>query len=277
MSSAYAKQRQPDLFTGFPGPIVEADWLAQHVMSPALRIVDLRDRQNYDAGHLPGAVWFDRTMLSRTCEDHSVTLISSALFASVIGRLGISNTTPVVAYDDVWGMHAARFVWALWRYGHTQAAVLSGGVDAWTHAKQRVTRSRVLCYPQTFVATPDATQRADMLWLVSHANDRQFLLLDVREEYEYVAGHLPGARHWEWQNAISTRSWAMLHHPESLRERLISAGITPNQRIVTYCNAENRAAHTLVMLRSLGYPDVRLLDDAWRSRVKVAALAAAMD
>jgi thiosulfate/3-mercaptopyruvate sulfurtransferase len=57
----------------------------------------------------------------------------------------------------------------------------------------------------------------------------------------------------------------MTRPPAELRAELLRQGITPDRRIVTYCSSGMRAAHTYLLLRSLGYPDVRVLDDAWRT------------
>jgi len=268
MNPTSAYQRQPSSAPALPGPIIEADWLAtQQRASAAIRIVDLRDRQSYDEGHLPGAVWLDRTALSSTRPDHSVTLVPAEIFTRLMGWLGITTGMPVVAYDDVWGMHAARLVWALRRYGHPQAAVLSGGIESWLQAGRTLICGALLAYPQPFVVAADGSQRADMVWLAAHQGDRQLLLLDVRGAHEYAAGHLPGARHWEWSTATPVGSWAMRRPVDELRAELQAAGITPERRIVTYCSSGSRAAHTYLLLRSLGYPEVRVLDDAWRARL----------
>jgi thiosulfate/3-mercaptopyruvate sulfurtransferase len=267
MNPTSASQRQPSSAPALPGPIIDADWLAaQQRASATVRIVDLRDRTSYDEGHLPGAVWLDRTALSCTRPDHSVTLVPAEIFVRLIGRLGITAGILVVAYDDVWGMHAARLVWALRRYGHPQAAVLSGGAESWLQAGRTLTCGALLAYPRPFVLAADGSQRADMVWLAAHQGDRQLLLLDVRGAHEYAAGHLPGARHWEWSTATPIGNWAMLRPTDELRAELQAAGITPERRIVTYCSSGSRAAHTYLLLRSLGYPEVRVLDDAWRAR-----------
>jgi thiosulfate/3-mercaptopyruvate sulfurtransferase len=262
--SSHLSNRAPVL----PGPIIAAEWLANRRSAAPLRIVDMRDRHSYDEGHLPGALWLDRTALSLTRPDHSVTLVPAALFAALIGRLGIGGDTQVVAYDDVWGMHAARLVWALRAYGHTQAAVLSGGAEAWQQAGRPLTRGGLLAYPQPFALAPDAAQRADLSWLAVHQSDRRLLLLDVRGAHEYTAGHLPGARHWEWSTATPVGSWAMLRPADEIQAELRAAGISPDRQIVTYCSSGSRAAHTYLLLRSLGYPEVRVLDDTWRARVR---------
>lgn len=250
-----------------PALIVEPAWLLSQLGSATLRIIDVRDRPNYDEGHLPGAIWFDRTALSITRHDHSVTLVPAALFASLMGRLGISSDSTVIVYDDVWGMHAARIVWALHRFGHQRAAILSGGAEGWVKAGLVLTQGALTSYPRVFPLGADDTQRADLSWLRMRTSDRSLLLVDVRGKHEYAAGHLTGALHWEWSNGTPTGSWAMLRSPNELRADLHHHGITPNRRIVTYCTSGMRAAHTYVLLRSLDYPDVRVLDDAWRAFV----------
>ncbi len=246
--------------------IVEPAWLARQPAA-ALRILDVRDRPSYADGHLPGAVWLDRSSLSLAHPDHSVTLVPAARFAALMGRLGVGPDTTVVVYDDVWGMHAARVVWALWRFGHRRAAVLSGGAEGWRGAGLPLVRGATLAYPRQFALAPDDSQRASLSWLLSHSADRALLLLDVRGAHEYAAGHLPGARNWEWSNATPVGDHAMLRPPEELRAELLRHGITPDRRIVTYCSSGMRAAHTYLALRGLGYPDVRVLDAPWRRLV----------
>lgn len=246
-------------------PIVDAPWLIARQGDPRLRILDLRDRPSYDAGHLPGAVWFERTAFSLARADHSVILAPGQVFARLMGRLGIAAETTVVVYDDVWGMHAARLAWALRRFGHRRAAVLSGGAEGWQAVGQALTRGATLAFPRSFPLGSDESQYADLSWLRVRTGDRGVLLLDVRGAHEYAAGHLPGARNWEWSRGTPTGGWAMTRPPEELHADLRRYGISPDRRIVTYCTSGMRAAHTCLLLRSLGYPDVRVLDAAWRA------------
>lgn len=123
---------EPALFSKLArSAIVEPALLAGQIGCAGLRILDVRDRASYGDGHLPGAVWLDRNALSWRRLDNTVTLLMAEPFAALMGRLGIDGETTVVVYDDVWGMHAARVVWALRRYGHRRAAALSGGAEGW--------------------------------------------------------------------------------------------------------------------------------------------------
>jgi thiosulfate/3-mercaptopyruvate sulfurtransferase len=250
-----------------PGPFVSNYWLSDRLDQPEVRILDVRERALYADGHLPGAIWLDRNVLRRRGADRAVLLVAPAVFASIMSRLGINRETTVIVYDDVWGMHAAWVVWALRRYGHWRAAVLSGGAELWQQRGGAISTSLLYSYPQVFVANTDDTQRADMRWLNARADPR-LLVLDVRATHAYTAGHLPGAQHWEWNDGVPIGSWEALRPQEELRAALETVGITPNRRIVTYCATGSRAAHTALMLRSLGYPEVRVLDDSWQQWVR---------
>ena len=120
------------------GPVVGAGWLADNLDSVV--VADVRwyldgrsGRDAYDRGHLPGARFVDL--------DSDLSAPSSAAggrhplpdperFAEAMGRLGIGDGDPVVAYDDASGVIAGRMWWMLDSLGHP-AAVLDGGIGAW--------------------------------------------------------------------------------------------------------------------------------------------------
>src|SRR5919198_4907439 len=120
------------------GPLVSAEWLSAHLSE--VRVVDVRwyldgrsGRAAYRSGHLPGAVWLDvdselSGWASPAAGRHP--LPTPEQFAAVLGRVGIAQGTPVVAYDDAGGSIAARLWWMLHVLGEP-VAVLDGGLAAW--------------------------------------------------------------------------------------------------------------------------------------------------
>ena len=76
-------------------------------------------------------------------------------------------------------------------------------------------------------------------------DDRQFFLVDVREDNEWNAGHLPQA----------------IHLGKGIIERDIETAI-PNQdaEIVLYCGGGYRSALAADHLQQMGYTNVRSLD-----------------
>jgi thiosulfate/3-mercaptopyruvate sulfurtransferase len=96
-------------------------------------------RREYDAGHIPGARFVDlHTQLAGGPGGGRHPLPEVADFTALLGALGITPATFVVAYDSSGGAMAARLWWMLRSIGHGQVAVLDGGYPAWVAAGQPV-------------------------------------------------------------------------------------------------------------------------------------------
>src|SRR5262247_4036508 len=121
-----------------PDQLVETDWVAAHAADPNVRIVDMRS-MGYQAGHVPGAVYLSPQAI-RDANSPPTFLPTPAAFEQMMSKLGISNTTRVVAYDERGGIYAARLWWILNYYGHTNVAVLNGGWTKWTAENRATTK-----------------------------------------------------------------------------------------------------------------------------------------
>src|SRR5205085_123319 len=97
-------------------------------------------RDEYDAGHIPGAVFIDWTT-DITDPDNAVKaqIAPPARFAEAMESRGIGNNTDVVIVDHTGGHFATRLWWALQYYGHDPVAVLDGGFNAWERERGPVT------------------------------------------------------------------------------------------------------------------------------------------
>src|SRR4029078_1801371 len=119
-----------------PEQLVETDWVAAHAADANVRIVDMR-QSGFEAGHVPGAVYLSPVAI-RDANAPPTFLPTPAAFEQMMSKLGISNTTRVIAYDERGGIYAARLWWILNHYGHSTVALLDGGWVKWA-AKQRAT------------------------------------------------------------------------------------------------------------------------------------------
>ncbi len=76
------------------------------------------------------------------------------------------------------------------------------------------------------------------------------LLIDVREESEFLAGHIPGA----------------IHLSKGVIERDIETVVPdPNKEILLYCGGGFRSALSAENLQRMGYKNVVSVDGGWRS------------
>ncbi|MCZ7568261.1 MAG: sulfurtransferase [Ardenticatenaceae bacterium] len=246
-----------------PGPIVSPDWVAHHLNHPTLCLLDVRAQESYDEGHIPGAVWVDLAAFDEVQNGVPGMLVPPEPFAHAMGRLGVDQGQAVVIYDDNWGLPAARLLWALARYGHANAAVLTGGSDRWVEEGGPWTPDRFVASPADFVVQPEDGHLAERDWLRGWIGHPALVLLDTRAPGEYAQGHIPGAICWDWINGVPAGSWDTCRPAGELLAELTQLGVTADKEIVTYCRSGVRAAHTYLLLRSLGYPHVRLYDGSW--------------
>lgn len=248
---------ETELLTGY---VVTPQWLYEHLDDPALRIVDVRLIESYVDGHIPGAVPVDLNAVRGRRDGIDAMLIEPDAFAAVASRLGIGAGTRVVIYDDHHGLTASRIAWSLLAYGHTLVALLDGGWDAWEASSYPVAADTQTPSPTVFTAQPDASVLAD-IEQVRAAQGTDTVVLDVRAPAEYERGHVPGAVLWNWENGTSDDHTFLT--ADDVLPALESLGVTPDREIITYCQAGVRAAHTFLLLRQLGFEQVRMYDGSW--------------
>lgn len=250
----------------------------------SLRLVDVRKDESRKTGHLEGAVAMNPALLNRSDPPVAGLLPDMLSINRLLADLGIHPGEHLVAYDDgaPGSNSAARLIWVLHAYGYSSCSWLNGGMNAWRAAGLPVTTRPVL--HEALASLHDSTAADSTLKLtrqgenlltcdnlLSMLNDSSVAILDVRTAAEYtgkdvrskMGGHIPGARHYEWIRALDEHG--RLRTDEELSIELQALGITPDKTIVVYCQSHQRSSLTYVMLRHLGFKDVRALDGAWSS------------
>ncbi len=237
--------------------------------TPAMRICDVRwwltdpgkGRRDYDAAHLPGAIFIDAdTDLVGSEGPGRHPLPDPAVFASRMASIGIGDDTLVVAYDDAGGTIAARLWWMLDDLGHEAVRILDGGIDAWTAEGGPLTAE--------VPTPPSAPARLHLRDHWSRTIDRRALaarllagdvaLLDARAPERYrgdlepidpVAGHIPGAISRPMSGNL--RADGRFLDPGALRRRF--EGLTGE--LVNQCGSGINACHNALAMRIAGLPD----------------------
>ncbi|MEQ1857177.1 MAG: rhodanese-like domain-containing protein [Longimicrobiales bacterium] len=244
------------------------EWLREHLRHPRVRVVDLRDADAFATGNVPRAVHLELAALGTKVGACDNVLLPPAEFGALMSRLGISNADTVIAYDDQWGLAAARLLWSLHRYGHQAVAVLDGGWDRWVAeggAPNAGTTDASPAEPSVpFVADPREEVFADRAWVAARARDRTAALLDTRAPAEMERGHIPGAIGWDWFNAVPNDSWSASRDPAELRGEWAGFGLDGGREVAVYCRSGMRAAHTYMVLKHAGFARVRLYDGSWQ-------------
>ncbi|MBF0270559.1 MAG: sulfurtransferase [Magnetococcales bacterium] len=256
---------------------VDGAWLQARLEGAGLRVVQVGGERDYPRLHVPGAVLVSYAAFTTQRDGLPGMRPEDEDLAPLLGRLGITLDTPVVVYDLSGGTDAARFAWTLATLGHRAGCgVLNGGLSVWYH-EQRPLESRVpTVTPVVCVPEPDESwlaERDAVLALTQGQGEAQ--LLDTRSRNEYVGltlraprGHLPGALHWDWMDALVGRQDPRLQSVERLRAQCGALGLEdPGREVILYCETAHRAAHSWILLRHLGWERVRLYDGSmaeWR-------------
>lgn len=250
--------------SSLPGIVVEPEWLEERIGLADVRPIDLREEDAYALGHIPGATRLALQRLGTTQGPCDNVLLPPPAFAELMHELGIDGGHTVVAYDDQWGLAAARLVWALHRYGHARTCILEGGWDRWEEEGREVTSSSEPGRGGRFDPVPNPDVSADIDWLAGRVAAGDIAIVDTRTTSEFEQGHIPGATSWDWFSAVPAGSWDSTRPLDELREEWGALGILPSREVVVYCRSGMRAAHTYMALKRAGYPRVRLYDGSWQ-------------
>lgn len=245
--------------------IVSADWLADHRDDPDVRIVDVRDRWEFEGiGHMPGAVNVPFDAFRDGSDMERGMLPGPAAFASLLSAVGIRAGDTIVAYDDDHGVFAARFVVTALEYGHADVRLLDGDFSAWSRAYPTTTDSTENATTD-YVASPLDPDESPLIdrSAVERALGGEAVFVDTRERHEFDDGHLPGAVRFDWREAIDLDT-RRLRPPTEIVDRLADHGITRDREIVLYCNTARRISHTYVVLQALGFDDVAFYEGSLR-------------
>lgn len=254
-----------------PGFVVSASDLHGLLLDPAVRIIDLRPAAHGAEGYIPGSVPLDYERLIRRCGPVEGLMPDPSDVAALLSELGIAPWHRVVAYDDETGVEAARLLWTLAVAGHDDYALLNGGFAAWQAADLPVRET-----PDDPVPTPHPTIRynesvADKAYVLAALNRPEVAIVDTRNEAEYAGeevrasrgGRIPGAVHFNWMSAVDLFGSGELLPRETLLRTLADIGVTPDREVIVYCQSNRRCAHTFVVLKWLGFDNVRSYAGSW--------------
>ncbi|MFE9460738.1 sulfurtransferase [Streptomyces californicus] len=228
---------------------------------------DPHGRADYEAGHLPGAVFvdLDRDLASPAGDGGRHPLPDPEAFGAAMRRAGVGQDTPVVVYDGGQGWAAARAWWLLRWAGHRDVRVLDGGLAAWTgDLSTEVPRPA----EGDFRPKPGALPTLDADGAAAFA--RSGLLLDARAAERYrgdvepidrVGGHIPGA-----VSAPTTENTGADGHylpAEQLAARFAGLGAEAGaEGVGVYCGSGVSGAHQVLALELAGLTGI-LYPGSW--------------
>ncbi|OAT77964.1 3-mercaptopyruvate sulfurtransferase [Mangrovibacter phragmitis] len=260
---------------------VTPEWLLEHLDDPEVQVIDARMaavgnekcdiQQEYLAGHLPNAPFFDIEALSDHNSPLPHTMPRPETFAVAMRELGIHQDKHLVIYDDGSLFSAPRAWWMLRAFGVETVSILSGGLAAWR--KQNLPlETGVASLPESDFDVhfdPEVMKNVTDVLLASHEGTAQ--IVDARAAARFNAevdepraglrrGHIPGSLNVPWGTLVED---GKLKAPEELAAIFTRAGVDFGKPIIASCGSGVTAAVIVLALTSLDVNGVSLYDGSW--------------
>lgn len=224
--------------------------------------------EQYRIGHIPGAYYLDLEIdLSSPVAKHGGRhpLPNVEVFSKKMQECGVHPHTTVVVYDDSRMAYAARTWWLLRYFGHQQVLILDGGFAAWVNHGGAQDRREPAVKNGTFKATiqPDCTVSREAIL----QNGGSLLLIDSREAKRYrgeeepidpIAGHIPGAINYLWQDATTDQGFIKPVAEQKARWK----DLPQQENLVVYCGSGVTACVNLLSLEMSGI-NAKLYPGSW--------------
>jgi len=263
-------------------PLVSTEWLAAHLNDANVKLLDATfklpgvlplPKDDYLAGHIPRAVYFDVDAVSDHANPLPHMFPSAEQFGRDVGALGIANSDTVVVYDAGGWVAAPRVWWMFLSYGHRDVRILNGGLKKWRAEGRTVEAGEVRAKPATFKASYDPRRVRSIEAMIANVASRAEQVIDARAADRFEgrapeprpgirAGHIPGALNVPYNNLFDAATGTMKPLDE-LKKAFAGAGVDTTKPIVTSCGSGVSAGVLTLALYRLGIEDTALYDGSW--------------
>jgi len=255
--------------------LVTTEWLSRHLDDQGLVVLDctiniqpaeggglqaVSGRANYEEGHIPSAGFAD--LMGDLVDADSplkYALPTPDQFCDAMGTLGVGDDSFVVLYDGNNSVWAARVWWMLRWVGFDRAAVLDGGLKAWTAEERPLSTEPTSRQGKKLTPGPRPELIADRDEVFAAIKDDAVSLIDTMPEPHYQGkmvlydrpGHIP--------SAINISVMALLDESGRYRSHDELAALCTGDRegrIITYCGGGIAASSNAFIMTRLGFTDV---------------------
>ena len=259
--------------------IVTTEWLAKHLNDNSLVLLQVGDRTEYDAAHIPGAQFIQTSDISTPRgQGLSLELPRVEQLKATFEKLGISDNSRIIVYfSKDWVTPTARVYFTLDYLGlGDRTSILDGGLPAWVAEKRPVTTEVSTPERGKFAPRPNSKLVVDSAWVSANLNKPNVAILDARNSEFYTgekagnmprAGRIPRAKNIPFASLVEDSN-NKFKSAKALQQLFADAAVKGDHTVATYCHIGQQASLLYFVARYLGY-DARLYDgsfDEWSRR-----------
>jgi len=245
------------LSEGMTSPIVDVDTVD---LDGTLALIDVRREEDYNQGHITGAVNLPlASLLSGDSPESTVKLFE---------ELGIADDTKVVVYDDTFGALASRVVWTLQYIGHKNVALLEVTYSQWKDLGFKTSTEKPDIKPAKHSLHLKPSIMATAEYLENAKEKKNVVLIDNRERLNFLEQHIPGSINIPYRTLATDGK--ILRTKESMKNLLKNRGIPEDAEIITYCGSVGTLSGlAYYALKSIGVPNVKLYVNSFKEWKKL--------
>ena len=252
---------------------INAKWLKENLNNNKLVIVDCRfslmdkdyGKKSYEKCHIKGAVRVDiETELSAPVTKHGGRhpLPDINELKCTFEKIGISNDSIVIAYDDGDLAGCSRLWWILKYLGHDKVYVLNGGINIFKEIGGDVTSEENVSTKGNFKVNLNEDMRVDMEYVRERINNENVALVDCREYKRYIgefepvdkkAGHIPNALNYFWMDILNKNEERLTIKSEEVLKDYFKE-LNNYDEVIIYCGSGITASPVSLALNEIKIP-----------------------
>ena len=261
--------------------LVSTDWLAAEMGKSDLSIIDAslflpamgrNARAEFEAAHIPGAVFFDIEEVSDTTNPLPTMLPPAEKFASRCQALGLGDGSRIVVYDNSPLKSSARLWWMLNLFGAHEVAILDGGFPKWQAEGRPVESGKPIVRHRHFTVWADKALVRDMAQMTDNLRSKAEQVVDARGAGRFTGaepdprpgvrpGHIPGSKNIPYSALFNEDG--TFKAPANIKALFDAAEIDLSKPLVATCGSGITAPVVAFGAALVGKPTVAVYDGSW--------------
>lgn len=262
-------------------PLVTTEWLAAELGKTDIRVIDAtlflsgharNARNEFEAAHIPGAVFFDIDEVSDTTSALPHMLPPAEKFASRMQALGLGDGSRIIVYDNSPLKSAARVWWMLTLFGAHEVSVLDGGFAKWI-AEGRATESgKPIVRHRHFTVWADKSLVRDGKQMTDNLRSKAEMVIDARSAGRFAGtepepraalrgGHIPGSKSLPFDQLFNEDG--TYKSPEAIKALFAGIGVDFSQPLIGTCGSGVTSAVLAFAAAMIGHPKMAIYDGSW--------------
>jgi thiosulfate/3-mercaptopyruvate sulfurtransferase len=250
---------------------VDIDDFVTMVEQDGALVLDARKIEDYEAGHIPGAVWANGGKEFQ--DDMGLIKDDTVALQQTTRELGINLDTPVIIYGEGVSSRAGRLFWSLEYLGHGNVYLYPNGYESLLEelGAEPSTEAVAPELGDFVVARRDSIRATGDEVLAVVNGEATGVLIDTRRIAEFEGtedrgdprqGYIPGATYYYWEDVYTEEG--KLRARDELQEEFSQLGfLEEDVAIIPYCQTGVRSATVYAVLRWLGIDNAKNYDGSW--------------